>query len=83
MTSSKEPLRAIRIVGSILLCLAVAGFLVAKLGADQPLWLNARQQPVSVYLVVAGLAVLAVIGLLDRLVWRKQRKHKPRHAARS
>ena len=71
MTSSNEPLRAIRIVGSILLCLAVASFLVAKLGADQPLWLNARQQPVSVYLVVAGLAVLAVIGLLDRLVWRK------------
>jgi len=83
MPSSPEPLRAVRIVGTVLICLAMAAFLLGKLKTGQPLWLNARQQPASVYLLVAGLAAIGVIGLLDRLVWRKQRKQRPRHASRS
>ena len=72
--------RAITVVGLILAALALAAFLVAQISVGQPIWLNVWRQPVSLFLVIPVLILLAVIGGLSHFRWRHQRPASRRNA---
>ena len=79
--TSKRP-RPIVIAGGILLSLALAAFVAARVTSGQPVWLNAWRQPVSVFLLVPALAIILVIGLLSHFVWRPSRGPRPPNGGR-
>ena len=82
MSHTSQRPRPIVVVGGILLGLAFAGFIAARLTSGPLVWLNAWHQPVSVFLLVPALAVLLAIGVLSHFVWRPSQRRRSRRPGR-
>ena len=66
--------RIFYLIGGTLAMLAVGIEFATRVATGQLFWLNAKHQPVSIFLYLTVLAIAAVIGLLNLFVWRRQRR---------
>ena len=66
--------RTAQIIVGTLVALVFGVGIVSRIATGQLFWLNAKHQPVSIFLVIPVLGILAVILLLNLFVWRHQRR---------
>lgn len=66
--------RTAQIVVGTLFALVFGVGIVSRIATGRLFWLNDKHQPVSIFLVIPVLGILAVILLLNHFVWRRQRR---------
>ena len=66
--------RTAQIVAGTVLALVFGVGIVSRIATGQLFWLNAKHQPVSIFLVIPVLVIGVVIMLLNLFVWRRQRR---------
>ena len=78
MPSSEKRHIAFVAVGCVLVGLGFLGLCLRSVATGEIGWRNAWGQPVTIYLVIAGLSIVVLIGAMNHFVWRHERKRSGR-----